>query len=214
METQRWDAVSRFVTDRLLGSVLKNPSHYPSLIKTLRPVRASACGSAVSNLSRPGQAGVRTVPGDEHPVRLRRRPTGRAGRPAHGRRSAPVCHPLPEGPSRGLSGSTVLESELVRKPTPEAKEDDKDKLAQRQARAAAALVRLGRTEKVWPLLGHSADPRLRSFIVNWLSPLGADPHTLVAELDRLPATAKPTPPRVSSSWMRSFSTPKLRCAGR
>ena len=29
---------------------------------------------------------------------------------------------------------------------------------------------------VWPLLRHSADPRLRSFIVNWLNPLGADPQ--------------------------------------
>ena len=28
-----------FVSDRLLASVLKNPSHYPPLIKTLRPVR-------------------------------------------------------------------------------------------------------------------------------------------------------------------------------
>ena len=37
---------------------------------------------------------------------------------------------------------TVLESELVKKPAPEAKEDDKDKLAKRQARAAVALVRL------------------------------------------------------------------------
>ncbi len=56
-----------------------------------------------------------------------------------------------------------------------------------------ALVRLGRAENVWPLLRHSPDPRLRSFIVNWLTPLGADPRTLVAEFDRLPATAKPTP---------------------
>src|SRR5208283_1372643 len=31
-----------------------------------------------------------------------------------------------------------------------------------------------------------------SFIVNWLRPLEADPKTLAAELDRLPATAKPT----------------------
>ena len=45
-----------------------------------------------------------------------------------------------------------------------------------------------------PLLRHSADPRLRSFIVNWLSPLGADPktHCRRTRPDR-PATAKPTP---------------------
>ena len=52
---------------------------------------------------------------------------------------------------------------------------------------------MGKAEEVWPLLRHSADPRLRSFIVNWLSPLGADPKTLAAELDRLPANAPPTP---------------------
>ena len=56
-----------------------------------------------------------------------------------------------------------------------------------------ALVRMGKAEEVWPLLRHSADPRLRSFIVNWLSPLGADPETLAAELDRIDPNAKPTP---------------------
>ena len=67
----------------------------------------------------------------------------------------------------------------------------KDQLAEHQARAAIALVRMGKADEVWPLLRHSADPRLRSFIVNWLSPLGADPRALVAEFDRLPTIAKP-----------------------
>ena len=35
----KWDAVSRFVTDRLLTSVIKNPSNYKPLIDFLRPVR-------------------------------------------------------------------------------------------------------------------------------------------------------------------------------
>ena len=72
-------------------------------------------------------------------------------------------------------------------------EETKDQLAERQARAAVALLRMGKADEVMPLLRHSADPRLRSFIVNWLKPLGADPNTLAAELDRLPPTAKPTP---------------------
>src|SRR5205085_739193 len=58
-------------------------------------------------------------------------------------------------------------------------------LAERQARAAIALVRVGKAEGAYPLLRHSRDPRLRSFIMNWLNPLGADPKALVAELDRL-----------------------------
>jgi serine/threonine protein kinase/formylglycine-generating enzyme required for sulfatase activity/tetratricopeptide (TPR) repeat protein len=70
-------------------------------------------------------------------------------------------------------------------------EEVKDKLAQRQARAAAALVRLGHADEVWPLLRHSTDPRLRSFLVNWLNPLGADPKALVAELGRLESSPRP-----------------------
>ena len=72
-------------------------------------------------------------------------------------------------------------------------EEAKDRLAERQARAAVALVRMGKAEEVWPLLRHSADPRLRSFIVNWLNPLGADPKLIAAELDRIDPNAKPTP---------------------
>ena len=51
----------------------------------------------------------------------------------------------------------------------------------------------GKAESVWPLLRHSADPRLRSFIVNWLNPLGADPHAVAAELDRSALWARALP---------------------
>ena len=78
-------------------------------------------------------------------------------------------------------------------------EETKDRLAERQARAAIALLRMGKTEEVLPLLRHSADPRLRSFIVNWLSPLGADPSTIAAELDRSSLRQpSPRPPRGNS----------------
>jgi formylglycine-generating enzyme required for sulfatase activity len=76
---------------------------------------------------------------------------------------------------------------------PTIQEDVKDRLAERQARAAVALVRMGKAEEVWSLLRHSADPRLRSFIINWLNPFGADPKTLAAEFDRIDSNAKPMP---------------------
>jgi len=76
---------------------------------------------------------------------------------------------------------------------PEVSEDVKDQIATRQARAAVALVRLGKAEEVFPLLRHSSDPRLRSFIINLLRPLGADPKVLAAGLDRTIPDAKPTP---------------------
>ena len=72
-------------------------------------------------------------------------------------------------------------------------EETKDQLAERQARAAIALLRMGKAGEIMPLLRHSADPRLRSFIINWLSPLGADARIIAAELESLPATTQPTP---------------------
>jgi formylglycine-generating enzyme required for sulfatase activity len=81
----------------------------------------------------------------------------------------------------------VFQAELAKiRATPEKDtEPARDERAERQARAAVALVRLGHGGEVWPLLRHSADPRLRSFIVNWLQPLGADPRTVASELARL-----------------------------
>jgi formylglycine-generating enzyme required for sulfatase activity len=72
-------------------------------------------------------------------------------------------------------------------------EEMKDRLAERQARAAVALLRLGMVDEVMPLLRHSADPRVRSFIINWLNPLGADPTVLATALDHLSPIARPTP---------------------
>ena len=79
----------------------------------------------------------------------------------------------------------VLEAELARKPAPDATADAQDQLAQRQARAAVALVSLGQGEKVWNLLRHSPDPSVRSYIVNWLKPLGAGPKALMTKLEGL-----------------------------
>jgi serine/threonine protein kinase/formylglycine-generating enzyme required for sulfatase activity len=66
-----------------------------------------------------------------------------------------------------------------------ASEHVKDNRAARRARAAIALVRLGQTEAVWPLLRYSEDPRLRSFLINWLCPLGIDPRAMASELARI-----------------------------
>ena len=94
-----------------------------------------------------------------------------------------VSQTTPEGP--------LVTASVWHRPT--VQEEVKDRLAERQARAAVALVRMGKAEEVWSLLRHSADPRLRSFIVNWLNPLGADPKLIAAELDRIDPNAKPTP---------------------
>ena len=86
----------------------------------------------------------------------------------------------------------LLEEEMV-KSLPEATEVENDVLTQRQAKAAVAMIRLGRAEPVWPLLRHSPDPSLRSYLVNWLKPLGADPKALLARMESLKSGAGTTP---------------------
>jgi formylglycine-generating enzyme required for sulfatase activity len=79
----------------------------------------------------------------------------------------------------------LLEAELARKPAPDATIKTHERQAKRQARAAAALLRLGQPEDVWPLLWHNPDPSVRSFLVHWLRPLGTDPKVLVLKLEDL-----------------------------
>jgi formylglycine-generating enzyme required for sulfatase activity len=63
-------------------------------------------------------------------------------------------------------------------------DDSREKLAKRQANAAVALLRMNQPEKVWPLLKHSPDPRVRSNLIQRLSPLGADGKIIVKQLHR------------------------------
>jgi serine/threonine protein kinase/formylglycine-generating enzyme required for sulfatase activity len=76
--------------------------------------------------------------------------------------------------------------ELARKAPAKAREDQKEHLAMRQANTAVALLRLGAPEKVWATLKFSPDPRVRSYIIHWLSPLGADPQPILKGLDTEP----------------------------
>ena len=96
-----------------------------------------------------------------------------------------------------------FQAEIAKKATiPDGDKDSemvKDRLAERQARAAVALLRMGKASEIMPLLRHSADPRLRSFIVNWLQPLGADPKTPRRRTGRhRPQRQARRPPRDSS----------------
>jgi serine/threonine protein kinase/formylglycine-generating enzyme required for sulfatase activity len=62
-------------------------------------------------------------------------------------------------------------------------DERREKLAKRQANAAAVLLRMNRSEKVWPLLVHSSDPRVRSYLIHRLLPLGVDATEIVKQLE-------------------------------
>jgi formylglycine-generating enzyme required for sulfatase activity len=85
--------------------------------------------------------------------------------------------------AQGEQGLPVLTSEIAKKLTPGAKDDAKEKLAKRQANAAVTLLRMNQPAKVWPLPKHSPDPRLRSYLIHRLRPLGADAGAMLKCLD-------------------------------
>ena len=82
------------------------------------------------------------------------------------------------GPAAALLNETV-----GKKLDAEKTEEDREHLAKRQANAAVALLRLGQPDGVWPLLKHSPDPRVRSYLIHYLSPRGADAGAVVRRLD-------------------------------
>jgi len=64
---------------------------------------------------------------------------------------------------------------------PNALAAERDQLTKQQANAAVALVQLDHAAKIWPLLKHSQDPSLRSYIIDRLARFGVDPAILVAQ---------------------------------
>jgi formylglycine-generating enzyme required for sulfatase activity len=77
--------------------------------------------------------------------------------------------------------------ELAKRPPEKATDHDKEVLATRQANTALALLRLGATQQVWPLLRHAPDPTTRSYMIDRMAAYGVDPDVvwdrLVAESD-------------------------------
>ena len=45
---------------------------------------------------------------------------------------------------------------------------------------------MNQPDKVWPLLKHSPDPRVRSYLIHRFGPLGADAKAIVKRLDEEP----------------------------
>jgi formylglycine-generating enzyme required for sulfatase activity len=98
---------------------------------------------------------------------------------------------FPKLKEREEQGLPVLIAEIDRTLPADAEDAEKETLAKRQANAAVALLRLDQPQKVWPLLGftpdpaiaNSQDPRRRSYLIHRQATLGANPQTIVKQLD-------------------------------
>ncbi|MSR59930.1 MAG: TIR domain-containing protein [Planctomycetaceae bacterium] len=75
------------------------------------------------------------------------------------------------------------QAELEKQADEDAGEEAREALGRRQANVAVALLKLGAAQHVWKVLKHSPDPRARSNMIDWLSPLGVDPQMLIRRFD-------------------------------
>jgi serine/threonine protein kinase/formylglycine-generating enzyme required for sulfatase activity len=101
----------------------------------------------------------------------------------------------PKLQQRGEAGVPILTAEIDRKLPADLPSSDerREKLAKRQANAAVALLRLNQPAKVWPLLKRGDkpdDPRVRSYLIHRLGPLGADAAVLVKRLEEPDVTIR------------------------
>jgi serine/threonine protein kinase/formylglycine-generating enzyme required for sulfatase activity len=85
--------------------------------------------------------------------------------------------------------SSILKA-AIEQPLSILPEAEKERCAKRQANAAVVLLKLGDSESVWPLLTHSRDPRVRSYLIHQVGPLEVDPHIIVRRLDEEPDVSR------------------------
>jgi eukaryotic-like serine/threonine-protein kinase len=87
----------------------------------------------------------------------------------------------------GGKGVALLADELDTKPPGVLPSSgaSREKLAKRQANAAVALLRMNQPGKVWLLLKRTPpdDPRVRSYLIDRMSPLGADAEALIKQYE-------------------------------
>ena len=181
---REWPTVAPIITDRLIAAVLKNPSHYAPLLQILRPIR----GHLITPLAMTFRTNSR--PETERAMATSLVAEYAADQPEFladllldsDRKSYSVLFDaLKAHASRAVS---LLRSELGSNPALEKSAVEKDKRAQRKARAAIALGRLGHAEEIWPLFRHSPDPSVRSYLVNYVEPLGFDPRAIAERLTK------------------------------
>ena len=81
------------------------------------------------------------------------------------------------------SVSTRLRALIAEEPRPGSTREERFAFVGRQANAAIALLYCGDPESLWPLLRHSEDPLLRTYLIDRLPRLVPDPASLLHRLE-------------------------------
>ena len=186
----RWEPVLEFVANHMVTTLNESPRDFVPVLKALKPIR-SQLAPTISNIARDNSRG-------ESLRDLALNITLDYGRDnakllvdllsdASHRQFATV---FPQIETLRPAAIPFLEAELTRVVSedvdPADLEMSKERLAKRQANAAVALLKLDQPRKVWSVLKHTPDPRTRTYLIHWISPLDADPQTLVDRFQNEP----------------------------
>ena len=189
----RWNKVVSLV---LVNLVTRHDSEFLAWLEALRPAKSQLLsGLRLIYRSKNGQEQPRTYAGLILANYLADDPQNLFDLLAE---AAPFQFPIMYRSSVRYKDQLVVwaRTELGKKSAADASEDDKESLARRQANTAIALYQMAERETIWPLLKQNPDPRLRSYIINWLGPLGAQHQPIV---DRLNVEQDPSIRQAQSS---------------
>jgi formylglycine-generating enzyme required for sulfatase activity len=184
-ETPRWDEVADLVTR---GLVAEPFSFVPAWIDALRPVGsrlAYALDAVYEDTKRPSSeranaaVALRTLEGDEPGLRLLTELLKDENEPGEFRAL------LSRLVSDGDGILPAFRSEVFSTPDlePDARSDDRDRLARRKANSAIAVLRVGDCAEIWPLLDSTADPNVRDLLIHRMVASGIEPGVLLARLE-------------------------------
>jgi serine/threonine protein kinase/formylglycine-generating enzyme required for sulfatase activity len=182
-ESAKWAKCSPLVVNNL---VLENPVYLGQWSEAFRPVKKSLLGplAAIFRDRNPERASERTLAANLLADYAADQPQVLADllMDADEKQFAVIYPKIKDRAEHGLPLlMAVIDTKL---PADLPSSDDKrETLARKQANAAVALLRINQPAKVWPLLQHSPDPRVRSYLIHRLSPLGADVGAIVKQLD-------------------------------
>jgi formylglycine-generating enzyme required for sulfatase activity/tRNA A-37 threonylcarbamoyl transferase component Bud32 len=182
-EDDRWAGAAPAVADRL---VRENPLRLGPWLEVFRPARGrllAALAAVFEEPNRPTEernlaTAILADYAADRPDLLVRLASG-----ADAHRFALLWPPLQRQASQTVP---LLRDVLAERPGADAADADRDALARRQANAAAALLRLGEENPAWPLLQHTPDPTVRSYLVHRLAALGVEPAALLRRFDHEP----------------------------
>jgi formylglycine-generating enzyme required for sulfatase activity/tRNA A-37 threonylcarbamoyl transferase component Bud32 len=177
-----WQPHAPFLTRRLLDSVTSDPSSYEPLVAALRPIRRTLSPELAKVFRDRAQAeSLRAFATSILVNYLAEQPAELAALlvEADTQQFLVIRPRLKNSMPEAID---ALVAKIDAAPLAHASDSDKEVAARQRATAAIALLQLGDSQRVWPLLVHTSDPRVRSHLIELFAATKTDPGPLGSRL--------------------------------